>query len=191
MHLKVCIASILATALSLDQKPLTVQIIRTVQSKGLPKIGAARLDHEKEQTKLPTYEKNEPEWVNKCSFNKKGQMRQEDVVGCGGSLTIGCRGGCITVHKVLFSCKRANSSNIKQLENVKEVCQGREKCKLTSSGEFFGDDECPGVADDLMNLWIAYSCDGGRWTREIDNPTCSTAQKGVASAAHWLRAVTG
>ena len=52
---------------------------------------------------------NEPAWINPCSLRKEGDMVQYDIVGCGGGIDMKCRGGCLKIHKVLYSCKENKS----------------------------------------------------------------------------------
>ena len=54
---------------------------------------------------------------NKCG--KEGEMIQKDVPGCGGKLRMACKGGCLKILKLLYSCKEKKNSNADQLKRVK------------------------------------------------------------------------
>ena len=71
-----------------------------------------------------------------------------------------CTGGCIEIHKVLYSCNERNESASKQESIVNKICKGKEECQVTADRKTFGEDECPGTPDREMNLWITYSCNG-------------------------------
>ena len=89
-------------------------------------------------------------------------MLQQDAVGCGGGIEMKCPGGCLKIHKTLYSCKIRNQSSPDQLKKVSDLCDTKEKCAVQASREMFGDHECPGTPDSDMKLWITYSCDGGQ-----------------------------
>jgi hypothetical protein len=105
-------------------------------------------------------------------------MKQEDVPGCGEWLELSCQGGCLTIHKILYSCRKKKESNAQQLQKVRDLCQGEETCRITPSRAFFGNDECPGVRDASMQMWTVYSCDGGNGQAEIKGPKCPIREKG-------------
>ena len=84
-----------------------------------------------------------------------------DIPGCEGWVKIICTGGCITIHKILWGCLEKPYSNKKQLEKIKEMCEGKSFCRVQPSIELLGDDECPGANNYQMLMWATYSCDGG------------------------------
>ena len=91
---------------------------------------------------------------------KKGLVKQLDTPGCGGRIELECKGGCIEVHKVRYSCKEIDESIAKQFQIVKEKCQNKERCEVTASRSTFGNEECRGTSESEMLLWIGYSCNG-------------------------------
>ena len=97
-------------------------------------------------------------------------MEQKDAVGCGGGIEMRCPGGCLKIHKTLYSCKMRDQSSPEQLKKVSSLCDTKEKCTVQASREMFGNHECPGTPDSDMKLWINYSCDGGQDGTRITGP---------------------
>jgi len=117
---------------------------------------------------------------SKCSQYEAGDMKQKDVVGCGGAISMRCKGGCIKIHKILYSCEEQDESNEEQLETAKELCDEKEECNIKASREVFGDKECPETSDNEMLMWVVYSCDGGEDSTYLTGPnTCPTDNKTV------------
>ena len=108
--------------------------------------------------------------LEKCRHKKRGKMVQKDVVGCGGGIEMKCTGGCLKIHKTLYSCKMRDQSSPDQLKKVSSLCNYKEKCTVQASREIFGNDECSGAPDRDMALWISYSCDGGQDQTRITGP---------------------
>ena len=101
-------------------------------------------------------------------------MRQETIVGCGGGLDMKCSGGCLKIHKILYSCKEQEVSNDEQLRIVQALCDKKHKCRVEASREMFGHEECPDTPDNEMIMWVVYSCDGGEDGTRLKGPkTCS------------------
>jgi len=125
-----------------------------------------------DKSKVTTAVTPPPPTHNKCFQYDAGKMNQMDLPGCGGSTDIVCTGGCITIHKVLYSCKEGRS-NSEQLKLIRDRCQDQKKCKVTADRETFGDEECPDTEEDSMKLWLVYSCDGGEDLTVIRKPTCN------------------
>jgi len=114
--------------------------------------------------------------VRRCACDRQfkenpGEMKQEDLPGNGGWINMKCTmkvnnnvltWGSITIHKVLYSCKHKEVSDPKQLAIVKKQCECCGECRIESNRKTFGETECPGTEDAKMNLWIVYSCDGGK-----------------------------
>merc|ERR1711974_297592 len=121
---------------------------------------------------MPTVTPSPPTSNNKCKQYDTGKMNQVDLPGCGGSVEIGCDGGCINIHKVLYSCKEGKS-NSEHLKVVKDRCQDQKKCKVAANRETFGEEECPDTDEDSMQLWLIYSCDGGEDLTSIRKPVCN------------------
>ena len=102
-------------------------------------------------------------------------MVQRDIVGCGGEIDMKCKGGCLKIHKLLYSCEEKKVSNAEQLEKVNAVCDKKEECSVQASREVFGNKECPDAPDNEMLMWVIYSCDGGEDRTKITGPrTCPT-----------------
>ena len=97
----------------------------------------------------------------KCKYKKSGKMIQKDV-GFPGGIEMKCTGGCLKIHKALYSCKMRDQSSPEQLKMVSSLCDYKEKCAVQARREIFGNFECPGTPDSDMALWITYSCDGGQ-----------------------------
>ena len=97
-------------------------------------------------------------------------MLQQDAVGCGGGIEMKCTGGCLKIHKTLYSCKMRNQSSPEQLKMVSSLCDEKEKCAVQARREIFGNYECPGTPDKDMKLWITYSCDGGQDSTRLTGP---------------------
>jgi len=109
------------------------------------------------------YTKNATEQkIDKCKLKKKGEKKQVDGVCCGDRITMKCKGGCLKIHKTLYSCKMRDQSSPDQLKKVSSLCDGKEKCTVQASREMFGNNECPGTPEYDMELRITYSCDGGQ-----------------------------
>jgi len=122
-------------------------------------------------------------WIDKCSLKKAGKLIQKDVVGCGGGIEMKCVGGCLKIHKLLYSCEESERSNPQQLESVKEVCDKKEECVLQASRELFGHKECPDTPDSNMVMWIVYSCDGGQDNTRLTGPqSCDPATTVVTTS---------
>ena len=98
-------------------------------------------------------------------------MKQRDVVGCGGMIDMRCTGGCLKIHKILYSCKEKETSNREQLMKVQSLCDKKEHCTVKASRKVFGNTECPDAPDDQMKMWIVYSCDGGKDGTYLTGPT--------------------
>ena len=98
-------------------------------------------------------------WLDRCSM-ETGTDVMQDLSG-GGTLSISCTGGCITIKKILYSCKARDQSEPTQLKTVKDLCEDKDICEVTATREMFGDEECPDVPDRDMNLWAIYRCNGG------------------------------
>ena len=88
-------------------------------------------------------------------------MIQKDV-GFPGGIEMKCKGGCLKIHKTLYSCEMRDQSSPEQLKMVSSLCDEKEKCAVQARREIFGNYECPGTPDKDMKLWITYSCDGGQ-----------------------------
>ena len=63
----------------------------------------------------------------------QGLMTNVDIPGCGGWVEIECHEGCITIHKILYSCEKKPTPNEKQMEMIRKRCQGKEYCKIKPS----------------------------------------------------------
>jgi len=113
---------------------------------------------------------NEPAWPNPCSLRKRGEMKNADVLGCGGGIDLKCTGGCLEIYKTLYSCKEEAVSNQKQLNKVKSLCERKDSCRLEASRDFFGNTECPGAPDRDMALWVSYSCNEGEDETKLTGP---------------------
>ena len=146
-------------------------IIKTGQGKYLVKgpknnkktKNLAKTGRDYQETDLP----------KKCSHRKKGPMNQADVPGCGARIELNCVGGCLTILKVLYSCKMRDQSVPEQLSKVKRRCENKENCSVEPSRKMFGYTECPKSPDDDMVMWITYRCDGGEdKTRPIGSREC-------------------
>ena len=72
---------------------------------------------------------------------------------------------------MLYSCSR-KYGNEEQMSLVREHCEGKEKCRIEVSRQFFGESECPGTDAGGMSLWLIYSCDGGSDLSNTHNPRC-------------------
>jgi hypothetical protein len=125
-------------------------------------------DYSDNQDASNDYANNVP-WLKKCSLKKAGEKTQEDVLGCGGRIKIKCKGGCIKIHKILYSCSMDGQAH-DQLDLVKSLCEGRESCNVRPSRKLFGEEECPGSEDSKMIMWTIYSCDGGKDETILENP---------------------
>ena len=96
-------------------------------------------------------------------------MEQKDTAG-GGQIKMKCKGGCLKIHKTLYSCEMRDQSSPEQLKMVSSLCDEKEKCAVQARREMFGNYECPGAPDSDMKLWITYSCDGGQDHTRITGP---------------------
>ena len=129
----------------------------------------------------------------KCSQYTPGEMKARDIVGCGGGIEMKCRGGCLKIHKTLYSCKMKDASIANQIDIVKELCEEKESCTVQASREVFGNKECPDSPDSKMNLWVTYSCDGGTDRTKVTGPKrCPSIVKGMVSAtlSHWQKSLS-
>merc|ERR1711974_571971 len=71
---------------------------------------------------------------NTCDSNQVGIPKQVDVYGhCGGFIRLACTGGCLKIDLVAFDCEMGSGSNPSQLRLVKELCEGKENCKIIPS----------------------------------------------------------
>merc|ERR1719222_1874817 len=115
------------------------------------------------------------EMMDKCSLKRgQGEIKQEDIVGCGGGIDMKCTGGCLEIHKLLYSCKEQNVSNEDQLKKVRDLCDKKENCTVEASRELFGNTECPDSPDSEMVMWVVYSCNGGEDKTKLTGPkTCT------------------
>ena len=77
---------------------------------------------------------------------------------------------------MLYSCEKSDDGNQDQLDLVKKTCQSEEACRIDSSRDFFGDDECPGTEDGEMALWLMYSCVGGTDRTTTKAPKCDDTE---------------
>ena len=122
-------------------------------------------------------------------------MKARDILGCGGEIKMKCKGGCLKIHKTLYSCKMKDASIANQIDIVKELCEEKESCTVQASREVFGNKECPDSPDSKMNLWVTYSCDGGDDRTKVTGPKrCPStvkAVKGMVSVtlAHWQKSL--
>ena len=117
-------------------------------------------------------------WLSRCSFLQYGNIFQKDIPGCGGWIDIKCKGGCISIHEVLYSCKEEAALNMEpsfeQQKIVEDLCKGKESCRVKPSNELLGTDRCPGKESKSMIMWIKYSCDGGKDNTRAHEPKCRT-----------------
>jgi len=128
---------------------------------------------EKLNTKLVNNSQTPHETGPQCSLYDPGDMKQKDVVGCGGAISMRCSSGCLNIHKILYSCKERDGSHDEQLETAKNLCNEKGECTIEASRGVFGDKECPGSSDNEMKMWVVYSCDGGEDSTFITGPdTC-------------------
>jgi hypothetical protein len=117
--------------------------------------------------------------VKECKkCGKEGKMVQKDVLGCGGKISMSCKGGCLKVLKVLYSCKEKKNSNADQLKRVKKICKDKEECEVAASREMFGYNECTDATDDVMKMWIVYRCDAGIESHALTGPETCKARQG-------------
>ena len=61
---------------------------------------------------------------------------------------------------------------------LRDICQNRQTCRIDVNKRFFGEEECPGLSDKEMSLWLTYSCDGGSDRSRIVRQKCGTAPDG-------------
>ena len=97
-------------------------------------------------------------------------MRMDTVLGCGGAIHLRCKGGCLEIKKILFSCTGQEEGNKRQLKQAKKQCDKKEKCTLQASRKLFGSAECPDTPDSEMKMWIVYGCHGGKLDTKITGP---------------------
>jgi len=104
-----------------------------------------------------------------------GLMRKEEIFGCGGEIEIECNGACIRFHHVRYNCKDG-AQNFTHQKIVKDLCQGKSRCKIVASRDAFKDNySCPGKHESLMKLFLTFSCMGTNATTTIHKPdTCSS-----------------
>ena len=113
-------------------------------------------------------------------------MVAKDVLGCGGRIEMKCKGGCLRIIKLLYSCERKDESLVEQLAKVQVRCEKKESCMVAASRRMFGNTECPGSPDAKMKMWITYRCDGGQGSsrltgvRRCPRPAPSTASPTLA-----------
>jgi len=93
---------------------------------------------------------------------KQGKEQVRDVYGCGGWIDIWCPGSCINIHEALYSCTPRDKQSVKDLHSKKarDLCHGKERCKIQPTNELMGDEGCPGLENKKKQLWIYYSCEG-------------------------------
>ena len=104
----------------------------------------------------------------KCTQTSK-RKRNEEVFGCGGTASIKCTGGCITLLKTLFDCKSnsGKDNDPAHLDIAKKACEGKENCKLEYNEEIFG--KVSGCKSSEFKLSLEYYCNGHHgfsWTFE-------------------------
>ena len=61
---------------------------------------------------------------------------------------------------------------------LRDICQNRQTCRIDVNKRFFGEEECTGLSDKEMSLWLTYSCDGGSDRSRIVRQKCGTAPDG-------------
>ena len=95
-----------------------------------------------------------------CS--QEGKKHNEEVVGCGGTASIKCTGGCITFAKTLFDCKSNTDKDNDpgHLAIAKKDCEGKESCGLNYNEQLFG--KVSGCKSSEFKLSLEYYCNGGQ-----------------------------
>merc|ERR1711974_138724 len=98
---------------------------------------------------------------NTCTSTQVGIPKQVDVYGhCGGFVHLACTGGCLKIDLVAFDCEMGTGSNPSQLRLVKELCEGKDNCKIIPSQILAQHANCQKVEE--RKLWVKYSCNGGQ-----------------------------
>ena len=126
--------------------------------------------------------------IEKCE-GQEGALVEKDVLGCGGRIELKCKGGCLTILEVLYSCNTRGESNVEQLTKVQARCEKKESCMVPASRRMFGDGECPDSPDDGMTMRILYRCDGGEQT--FRNFRLTGAQSCQKTAINTTTAIQG
>lgn len=91
----------------------------------------------------------------------------------GGTIQLKCKGGCLKVHELHYSCKGQDIFNDEHLKKVQKLCDYWNKCTVVASRKMFGNEVCHRLEDRKMNLGVTYSCNGGidettRYNQKLD-----------------------
>merc|ERR1712236_28083 len=102
------------------------------------------------------------------------EMINKDVYGCGGWIDIWCPGSSIHLHKALWSCTERDLDIMDlHLKKVRDMCEGKERCKIEPSNKLLGDEgECAGYPNEEKQLWLTYSCEGYEDKTEFNDAHC-------------------
>merc|ERR1711974_380503 len=73
------------------------------------------------------------------SADKEVNMIKKSIPSLGGWIHIKCPGGCLTVHKVRWGCRHESTA---QLRIVRELCEGKEACRIDPGRRILGPHEC-------------------------------------------------
>ena len=111
--------------------------------------------------------------------DKKGNAIKKSIPSLGGWIHMKCPGGCLTIHKALWGCRYESST---QLRIVKELCQGKQVCRIEPGRRLLGPHECDDERPQQHVLELMYSCDGGNdqtkanahppWLKNITKVDC-------------------
>ena len=104
-----------------------------------------------------------------CKDKTLGRKRSREALGCGGSIDLHCKGGCLSIQQVSYTCSEQLTDKGDQKKLVMAKCEDQEKCFIAASRLLFGFKECPKTADHKMYLWVSYRCNSGGTDETIVN----------------------
>ena len=93
-----------------------------------------------------------------CPQSAERKMIKKSIPSLGGWIHMKCPGGCLTIHKLRWGCRRESTA---QLRIVRELCQGKETCRIDPGRRLLGPHQCSKEHwSEHQLLKLTYSCDG-------------------------------
>ena len=117
-----------------------------------------------------------------CKDKSLGRRKSKEALGCGGSVDLHCKGGCLNIQQVSYTCSEQLKDKPDQKKLVMAKCEEKEKCFVAASRLLFGYKECPKTLDNKMYLWVSYRCNGGGTdattvTKQAGFSKCDSSEK--------------
>merc|ERR1711915_1016586 len=106
-------------------------------------------------------------------ITRRGELRTRDYHSAcpeGNFFDLTCKGGCITIEKVVHDCDGNRMPTPAEMQLVKNLCEKQESCSFVPAPSFFGPRKCKGVP----KTWVHWRClnHQSESTNHVDGNSC-------------------